>query len=472
MVMGDMEMNTDLLVIGAGPAGYEAAFRAADSGLDVTLVDPFATPGGNYLYTTTIPSAMSAHLSATQKRAKRGRKLGLLCPSTTVDIKAAQQYRDNITAVIADRLKKKSKNKSVLFIQGRARFEDDQHAKIAGGVINRIHFKHALIATGSKPDNLLKAPVRLDGRILNSQSALALREIPETLLVIGGGPTGIEIGSLYAEFGSRVTLIEKKSHPLGNLIDQDISNALLERLMENFAEIHLNAELTSITENETSVVGIFSTQDKSHEKQFDAAVVAIGQTPNVVDLGLENTLVELDGENNILTNTRQQTASQSIYSAGDVCGGPMLASKAALQGQIAADNICGIKNSFDTQILPTVLNTTPPLGYCGLSETEAKALSIPVISQIYTWDNSDFSLVKQQAGGITKLIADTSGRLVGGAILGSGVEKLLGEITHAIEMGALAEDLALTLHPYSSVAATLSQTAQQLVEKIIRTNPI
>jgi dihydrolipoamide dehydrogenase len=467
MVMGDMEMNTDLLVIGGGPAGYEAAFRAAASGLDVTLVDSFAEPGGNYLHRTSIPSAIAANLCSTLLQITSGSQLGVALRAVSVDLVGAAKHREKLIATLAKRLSMRLQEHSILYIKGRATFKDDEHVRIKEGEINSIRFKNALIATGSQPKHLVENLAPPGNRILTPASALKLERIPETLLVIGGGPTGLEIASQYAELGSRVTLVEKNTKLLDYQIGQEIAEEFLNHLKQKFASMYLGTEITSIVEREDTVTVKLPGADSSEtEANFDIAVLAIGHKPNLDELGLDKTLVELNSDGTIKTNSRQQTTSPSIYSAGDACGTPMLASKAALQGKIAADSICGIPNEYGSQLFQTVLNTSPQLGWCGMSESEGKVLNLSLISQSCSWEDVDHSHVGQQVFGITKLLSDPDGRLVGGVVLGSGIDKLLGEITHAIEMGALVEDLALTLHPYGSTAETLAVTAQKLMDKI------
>jgi dihydrolipoamide dehydrogenase len=330
-----------------------------------------------------------------------------------------------------------------LVIRGRVRFVNSAAVRLEGAEISGVKFKQALIATGSRPRPLPGTVFSAGGKIMDSTAALALTEIPKTLLVVGGGYIGLELASIYAALGSRVTLLEKKDRLLAKA-DADLVAPLENRLNEELAAIHLGAEVQAITETAAGVTVRYSQGSQTAER----AILAIGRIANTHELGLDATAVTLDSRGFITIDEQQRTSDQRIYAAGDVAGGIMLAHRAARQGRVAAEVISGKKSAFDVRAIPSVVYTEPQLAWCGLTEEEAKGQGIAhkVSRQAESQGRSK---------GFTKLLTHPEdGRILGVGMVGGNAEGFIGEAALAIEMGALAEDLALVLHPIQNLAAT------------------
>lgn len=460
MVMGDMEMNTDLLVIGAGPGGYGAAFRAADLGLDVIMVDSVPRPGGVCLHKGCIPSKTYLHLAEVILDAKRAKRMGISFAEPQIDISAIRAWKDRVVSSMAEGLENLAGQRGILLVHGLARFENSNTVRLEGAEFSRIRFKHAIIATGSRPLELPGVSFSPDSRIMDSAAALNLLDIPKSLLVIGGGYVGLELGSVYAALGSQVTLIERENRLLSQ-VDADLVLPLQKRLSKLFTGIHLGIQLENISENETAVDATFTLDGKTEHHSFDRAIIAIGRIPNSGELALENTKATLDSRGYIVTNDRQQTADERLFAVGDVTGGIMLAHKATREGRVAAEVISGENSSFDALAIPTVVYTDPQISWCGLTEQQAAADNIPYIIQKFPWKFSGRAQTMGMTDGFTKLVTEPeTGRILGVGITGRNAEGLIGEAALAIEMGALAEDLALTIHPHPTLPETVAEAAE------------
>jgi dihydrolipoamide dehydrogenase len=439
--MGDMEMSTDLLVIGGGPAGYSAAFWAAELGLDVIVVDRRPSLGGLCLHAGCIPARNLLHLARLLMDTRRARQMGLHFSEPEIDLTTVRAWQQRVIGGMADKLMQLAKQHGVLVIRGRARFVNSGAVRLEGAEISGVKFKQALIATGSRPRHLSGMAFSAGGKIMNPTAALALPEIPKTLLVVGGGYIGLELASIFAALGSRVTLLEKKDRLLARA-DIDLVAPLENRLSEEFAAIHLGAEVQAITETAAGVTVRYSQDGQVAEQTAELAILAIGRLPNSHELGLDTTAATMDSRGFIIIDEQQRTHDQRIFAAGDVTGGIMLAHKAVRQGRVVAEVICGKKSAFDVRAIPSVVYTEPQLAWCGLTEEEAKREGIA---------HKVFRQAESQGGvkGFTKLLTHPEdGRILGAALVGGSVEGFIGEAALAIEMGALAEDLALVLHPY------------------------
>ncbi|NOR10695.1 MAG: dihydrolipoyl dehydrogenase [Desulfovibrionaceae bacterium] len=460
MVMGDMDMNTDLLVIGGGPGGYGAAFRAADLGLDVIMVDPNPRPGGVCLHKGCIPSKTFLHLAELILDAGKANKMGISFSEPKLDITAMRAWKEQVVDSMADGLVTLAKHRGILLVQGMARFESSDTVRLTGADISHIRFKHGIIATGSRPLELPGISFSPASRIMDSATALTLPDIPKSLLVVGGGYVGLELGSVYAALGSQVTLMEREDRLLAQ-VDADLVQPLQKRLSKLFAEILFGVRMNSMKENNEGVDVEFQHEQKLEQRRFDRALVAIGRIPNSNDLGLEHTKVTLDSRNFIEINDRQQTSSEHIFAVGDVAGGVMLAHKAIREGRVAAEVICGMKSGFDARAIPAVVYTDPQISWCGLTEQQARAENIPFTVQKFPWKYSGRAQTMGMTNGFTKLLTDQqSGRILGVGITGRNAEGLISEAALAIEMGALAEDIALTIHPHPTLAETEAEAAE------------
>ncbi len=460
MVMGDMEMNTDLLVIGAGPGGYGAAFRAADLGLDVIMVDQIPRPGGVCLYKGCIPSKTLLHLTELISDASRAERMGISFSQPQLDLTVMRAWKKQVIDSMADGLVTLAKKRGVLLVQGLARFESSNTVRLQGAEISGVRFKHAIIATGSRSLELPGISFKPESRIMDSATALTLPDIPAKLLVVGGGYIGLELGSVYATLGSKVTLVEREERLLPQ-VDPDLVQPLQKKLAGLFSAIHLGVELSRIEEKNDGVEVDFKRNGNMEQHRFDRVLVAVGRLPNSGDLGLEHTGVKLDSRGFILIDEKQRTSDEHLFAVGDVAGGVMLAHKATREGRVAAEVIAGRKSGFDALAIPAVVYTDPQVTWCGLTEQLAVAENIPYVVQKFPWKYSGRAQTMGTTDGFTKLLTEPqSGRILGVGITGRNAEGLIGEAALAIEMGALAEDLALTIHPHPTLSETEAEAAE------------
>lgn len=460
MVMGDMEINTDLLVIGSGPGGYAAAFRAADLGLDVIMVDPTPRPGGICLHKGCIPSKTLLHIAELILDAGQAKKMGISFREPQIDLPALRAWKTQVIDTMADGLVGLAQRRGVMLIQGMARFAGSNTVRLEGAEISRVRFKHGIIATGSRPLALPGLAFTPGSRIMDSTAALNLPDIPKKLLVVGGGYVGLELGSVYAALGSKVTLVEQEKRLLSG-VDADLVAPVQKRLTKLFADIRFGVQMDSMTENSTGVTVNFSQNGSTVQKNFDRVLVAIGRIPNSDDLNLAQTKVELNQQGFVLINDRQQTADAHLLAVGDVAGGVMLAHKAIREGRVAAEVICGKNSGFDARAIPAVVYTDPQISWCGLSEQQAMRENIEYIVKKFPWKYSGRAQTMGMTDGFTKLLTDPiTGRILGAGITGRNAEGLISEAALAIEMGALAEDIALTIHPHPTLSETVAEAAE------------
>lgn len=460
MVMGELSLDTQLLVIGAGPGGYAAAFRASDLGLEVTMVDIGDRPGGECLFRGCIPSKTLLYLAELIHDAKRAAPMGLTFGEPKIDLEAIRQWKQKVVDRLADGLVTLSQKRGIERIRGKAVFEGSNSVILRDSDVRRIRFRHAILATGSSPIAFPGTEFKKGGRIISSAGALELNDIPETLLVIGGGYVGLELGSVYASLGSRVTLVEQ-SDRLMTGVDQDLVKPLQNRLKTLFESVQLNVTVKSITENDKKVEVVFDGRQAPSDQSFDRVLIAIGRNPNTKDLGLEKTGVKLDDRGFIRVDNRQCTHDPSIYAVGDVVGGFMLAHKAQHEGKVAAEVIAGKPSTFDARAIPAVVFTDPQVAWCGMTEESAKKENKAVKIQRFPWKYSGRAITMDASEGLTKMIVDAeTERVLGLGIVGRDTEGLIAEGVLAIEMGALAQDIALTIHAHPTLSETEMETAE------------
>jgi len=460
MVMGELQQESEVLVIGSGPGGYAAAFRAADLGLDVTMVDPAQRPGGVCLYKGCIPSKTFLFLSELIHDAQRAESMGIAFDRPRIDLKALREWKANVIDSMANGLVSLSNRRGVQLIQGRAQFESSNTVRLHDAEVSHIKFRHAIIATGSHPIAFPGTEFKPGGRIMSSTGALALADVPKSLLIIGGGYVGLELGTVYAALGSRVSLVELEDRLLMG-VDPDLVKPLHRRLNTIFETIWLKTKVASMTENEHGVEVTLEGDVKKPEQHFDRVLVAIGRKASSQDIGLENTKVALDEKGFIKVDEQQRTADKHIFAAGDVAGGLMLAHKATREGKVAAEVIAGEPSAFDVRAIPAVVYTDPQIAWCGLTEEEARTENIPVKVQRFPWKFSGRATTMGAPEGLTKIIFDPeTGRILGVGIVGRDTEGLISEGVLAIEMGALAEDMALSIHPHPTLSETEGEAAE------------
>lgn len=453
-------VKTHLLVIGAGPGGYAAAFLAADLGMKVTLVDREPNPGGVCLYRGCIPSKALLHVSHLLDEAQRAREWGIRFGKPKIDLARLRSWKQSVVSKLTGGLGQLSRQRKIRYIQGDARLVDDHSAEVklaAGGRLS-VEYEYAILATGSVPARLplfaTDSPL-----VMDSTAALELPEIPERLLVVGAGYIGLELGSVYAALGANVTVVELLPELLP-AADRDLVRVLQRELEKKFEAILLETVVEKVAIDQDGVTVSFSGKDSPGEKVFDRVLVSVGRQPNTAELGLDRAGVEVDEKGFIQVDAQRRTSKPHIFAIGDVVGGVMLAHKAAHEGQTAVEAIAGKKVAFEPNAIPAVVFTDPELAWCGLTEQEARSRGIKVAVARFPWGASGRATTLGRSDGLTKLIIDPESRhVLGVGIAGPGAGELISEGCLAVEMAALADDLRLTIHPHPTLSETLMEAA-------------
>jgi len=462
MVMGDLVDEIDVAVLGGGPGGYSAAFRCAELGLETVVVDATRRLGGACLFEGCIPSKALLHISAVLSEAERAREFGIDFGEPRISLDPLRKWKqERVVGRLARGLASMARAKGVEVVGGRGAFEDSTTLRIEDGeALRKIRFKHAIIATGSRPGPLPGVTLQSD-RVMDSAAALELPEIPERLLVVGGGYIGLELGTVYATLGSRVSLVEMTDGLLPG-VDRDLVQPLHRRVEKLFAAVHLRTKVTALrevgAEIEAEVEGL-------GVQRFDRVLIAVGRRAQSGGLGLEATRVRLaDRSGFILVDDRCRTDDPHIYAVGDVTGEPMLAHRAMRQGKVAAEVLAGQPSAFDNASIPAVVFTDPEIAWCGLSEAQAKGQGIDAKVAKFQWAASGRAATIGRSDGLTKLVADAgSGRVIGVGIVGPGAGELIAEATLAVETAALVEDVAATIHAHPTLSETLMEAAESLL---------
>lgn len=450
--------KTEVLVIGAGPGGYAAAFEAARLGLDVTLVNEEAELGGVCLRRGCIPSKTLLHLNELVHAAETAASAGLTFEPPTVDLDTIRKHKNSVIDQLTGGVAQLCKQRGVRVIQARATFEDNRSVRLEGDQEATLTFEHAIIATGSRPVAL--PGVEFGRRIMSSTEALDLEDIPDSLLVIGGGYIGLELGMVYQALGSKVTLAEMTDRLMPGA-DADLVEPLAKTVEPLFEAIHLNAKVSDLQALEDSVQVTIETGEGSAQHKFDRALIAIGRQPNTDILNLEATDVALDDNGFITVDGARRTDANNIYAIGDAAGGMLLAHEAMHEGKVAARVIAGENAVFDARAVPAVVFTDPQIAWCGLTEQQIENQQRNVKVLRFPWQASGRAITMGAADGLTKLLVDAdTGRVLGAGIVGPQAESLIAEAVLAIEMGATAEDMALSIHPHPTLAETLGEGAE------------
>lgn len=461
MVMGDLPLQAQVLVLGAGPGGYAAAFRAADLGLDVTLVSDEPRLGGVCLLRGCIPSKALLHLAELRLAAGEAVEIGLDLGEPSWDLERVRAWKDGIVERLTDGLAKLCEDRGIQRIRGRGRFAGPNRLLLSDSDYSSVDFEHAIIATGSRPFVPPGLDVRPDGRVMDSTGALALPDIPERLLVVGGGYVGLELGSVYAALGSRVTLVELSDRLMAGA-DPDLVKPLRQRLGDLFEDIRLGTKVSSAEESDDQVLVTLEGDDGGGEETFERVLVAVGRRPNTDDLGLEEAGVETNEAGHVRVDERRRTSAQGIFAIGDAAGGMRLAHEAMREGKVAAEVIAGRPAAFDARAVPAVVYTDPQVAWCGLTEEQAREEGREVEVTRFPWRASGRALTTRAPEGLTKLVLEpATGRVLGMGAVGRGAEGLVAEGMLAVEMGALAEDLALGIHPHPTLSETLGEAAER-----------
>jgi len=454
--------NLRIAVVGGGPGGYAAAFLAADLGMKVTLIDPEVNPGGVCLYRGCIPSKALLHVAKLIEESHQAKNWGVEFADPKIDLARLRSWKESVVKKLTGGLGQLSKQRSVKYVQGRASFENSNTLRVAKG--NRdeesLSFDRIIIATGSRP--AVVPSLKIDSpRMMDSTGALDLQDIPKSLLVVGGGYIGLELGSVYAALGTRVTVVEMLSGLLPGA-DRDLVLPLHKRLEKAFESILLNTTVKSLKEEKNGIRATFEGKDvKEKEKVFDRVLVSVGRKPNSEISGLDKTRVQVNQRGFIQVNNQLQTDDPSIFAIGDVVGEPMLAHKASHEGRTAVEVIAGHKYTFEPNAIPAVVFTDPEVAWAGLTETQAQAEGRQIIVAKFPWGASGRAVTIDRTEGMTKMLIDPeTERVLGVGIVGPGAGELIAEGVLAIEMAALAGDLELTIHPHPTLSETVMEAAE------------
>ena len=459
--MATAPRSTQVAVIGGGPGGYAAAFLAADLGLQVTLIDAEPNPGGVCLYRGCIPSKALLHVAKVIGETRQASEWGVTFGDPQISVDDLRTWKEGVVGKLTGGLGDLCRRRKVDFVQGRAVFRDANALMVRteSGTEEAVAFEHAILATGSFPASLPNLGAD-SPRLLDSTTALALPDIPESLLVIGGGYIGLELGSVYAALGSRVSVVEMTSGLLPG-VDRDLVRVLSRRLKERFAAVMLDTTVTALQDEPKGIRARFEGAGAAEAEQvYEKVLVAVGRRPQTDGLGLENTHVALDPRGFVQVDPQRRTHQSTIYAVGDVTGEPMLAHKAAHEGRVAAEAIAGKKTAFEPQTIPAVVFTDPEIAWCGLTESQAKHQQRDVTIARFPWAASGRALTLGHSDGVTKLVIDPeSQRVLGVGIAGSGAGEMIAEGVVAVEMAALASDLSLSIHPHPTLSESIMEAA-------------
>jgi len=456
------DSNLKIAVVGAGPGGYAAAFLAADLGMKVTLIDQELNPGGVCLYRGCIPSKALLHVAKLIDEAHQAKNWGVEYSDPKIDVARLRSWKQGVVQKLTGGLGQLSKQRKIEYIQGRAAFENSSTLRVsrANGGEESLTYDRIVIATGSRPAVI--PSLKLDTpRMMNSTSALDVADVPKTLLVIGGGYIGLELGTVYAALGTRVSVVEMLPGLLPGA-DRDLVLPLHKRTEKIFDSILLNTTVKSVKEESGGIRVTFDGPEvKEREKVFEKVLVSVGRKPNSEIPGLEKTQVKVGQRGFIQVNHQLQTDDSAIYAIGDVVGEPMLAHKASHEGRTAVEAIAGHKVAFEPNAIPAVVFTDPEIAWCGLTETQAQKEGREIKVARFPWAASGRAMTLDRTEGVTKLIFDPeSERVLGVGITGVGAGEMISEGVLAIEMAATATDVALSIHPHPTLSETIMESAE------------
>lgn len=450
----------EVIIIGAGPGGYAAAFKAADLGLAVTLVDPEESPGGVCLYRGCIPSKALLHLARVKKEALEAADCGIGFKEPQIDPEKIRAWKNKVVKKLTGGTGELSKARQIECIQGTARFtsEDTLEIQENEGENYELSFKNVIVATGSR--NLELPNITIDHkRIIDSTDALELTDIPESMLVIGGGYIGLEMGSVYAAFGSNVSVAEMTP---GFLPGADRDLVKVYEKEHPFKKVYFETKVEKAKAGDQKVKVLLENEEGKQEKEYDQVLVAVGRKPNSDKGDLEKANIELDEKGFVKINGERRTTNKNIFAIGDLTGDPLLAHKAAYEGRIVAEVLAGEPGAgYDPRSIPGIVFTDPEIAWCGHTETTAKKQEIEVKLLKFPWKASGRAAAIGVDNGLTKLLVDPeSGIILGGGVAGRNAGALIPQISLAIEMGATAKDLALCIHPHPTLSETIMEAAE------------
>ncbi len=457
-----MATKTQLAVIGGGPGGYAAAFLAADLGMQVTLIDLEKNPGGVCLYRGCIPSKALLHVAKLIKEAEDAKKWGVDFGDPKINLDKLRDFKNGVVNKLTGGLGQLAKQRKVNFINGKATFINSNTLSVvkADGTTEDVEYETAILATGSIP---AKVPgLSIDSpRVMDSTSALELNDIPKRLLVIGGGYIGLELSTVYAALGSKVTVVEMLPGLLPGA-DRDLVAVLDKRVKSMMEKVFTETKVVELKETDDGIkVRLEGSKVTEPEQTFDKVLISVGRKPVTTGFGLENTKVKVGERGFVIVDKTLKTDDPNIYAIGDIVGNPMLAHKASAEGKVAVEAILGHKVAFEPNAIPAVVFTDPELAWAGLTETEAREKGIKVEVAKFPWTASGRATTLDRNDGMTKLIIEPeTERILGVAIVGVGAGDMIAEGTLAIEMGAVVKDLELTIHPHPTLSETMMFAAE------------
>lgn len=452
----------EVVIIGAGPGGYAAAFRAADLGKKVTLIDPELNPGGVCLYRGCIPSKALLHLVKVKQEAAEAAAFGLGFNEPDIDVKKIADWKNKVVKKLTAGLGQLSEGRHIEYIRGKARFVSEQALEVETeeGKKSRLSFENLIIATGSVPSAI--PDIEYDHKIIiDSTDALEMAEIPEDMLVIGGGYIGLELGSVYASLGCRVSIAEMTPGFLPGA-DPELVEVFARENKKLFEEVFFETSVTKVSAQKDHAKVTLETGDGKQEKKYARVLMAIGRKPNTASLALTKAGIDTDEKGFIKVDAQRKTSTAHIYAIGDVTGEPMLAHKATHEGRVAAEVIAGERGAaYDPKAIPAIVFTNPEIAWCGIQESEAEEKGLKIKVAKYPWSASGRAATMGTDRGLTKLMIDAeSGIILGGGVAGKNAGSLIPEIALAVEMAATVEEVSLSIHPHPTLSETIMEAAE------------
>ena len=458
--MSKIDIHTKVLVLGAGPGGYSAAFRSADLGMDTVLVERYSTLGGVCLNVGCIPSKALLHTAEVINEVAELEVMGVRYTQPKIDLDKMRIGKDKVVAKLTGGLAALAKQRKVQVVNGVGQFESPRTLTVqTDDGLKRIEFEQCIIAAGSRPVQIPGFP-NDDPRLMDSTGALALQDIPKRMLIIGGGIIGLEMATVYATLGAKVDIVELQDGLIPGC-DRDLVRPLQKRLSNQVENIWLKTKVSDIQALKSGLKVTFDGEKAPEPQTYDRVLVSVGRVPNGKLIGAENAGISVDERGFIAVDQHMRTNVPNIYAIGDIVGNPMLAHKAVHEGHVAAEVIAGHKALFDPMTIPSVAYTDPEVAWMGLTETEANEKGIEIEKGVFPWAASGRALGIHREEGMTKLIFDAkTKRLLGAGIVGRNAGELIGETVLGLEMGADAEDIALTIHPHPTLNESIGMAAE------------